>query len=72
MQKESELFIEKFEQRIAVATKEKVRIVIKEQYKEALRIIEEVSSNLADEKIRNIFLHSDPITRIRNSFDKIH
>ena len=39
MQKESEQFIEEFEQRVAAATKEKVRIVIKEQYKEAYDIL---------------------------------
>jgi MoxR-like ATPase len=39
VQKESELFIEQFEKRVAAATKEKVRIVIKEQYKEAYDIL---------------------------------
>jgi len=43
----------------------------KKQYKEALRIIEDVSSNLADENIRNIFLHSDPIKRIRKGLERL-
>jgi tetratricopeptide (TPR) repeat protein len=43
----------------------------KKQYREALQVIENVSSNLEDEKIRKIFLNSDSIIKIRDSVERL-
>jgi hypothetical protein len=37
-----------------------------EQYREALEVIENIGSNLKDEKIRKVFLNSDLIIGIKN------
>ncbi len=41
MQKEAEIFASKFKEQVEAATKEKVTIVIKEQYKEAFEVLED-------------------------------
>jgi tetratricopeptide (TPR) repeat protein len=42
----------------------------KEQYREALEVIENIGSNLTDEKIRKIFLNSDLILEIKNKLKR--
>jgi class 3 adenylate cyclase/tetratricopeptide (TPR) repeat protein len=43
----------------------------KEQYGEALQVVENVSSKLKDEKIRKTFLNSDSVIRIRDSVERL-
>jgi tetratricopeptide (TPR) repeat protein len=43
----------------------------KRNYKEALNVTERLSRTLQDKKLRNIFLNSDHVTRIRDSLSRI-
>jgi hypothetical protein len=43
----------------------------KEQFREALQIVENVSSNLKHEKIRKIFLNSELIIEIKNGVERL-
>jgi len=43
----------------------------KEQYSEAFKVIESVSSNLEDEKIRDIFLNSEQVMKVKNALNRL-
>lgn len=43
----------------------------REQYREAIQVVENISTTLKDEKIKNTFLNSDSIMRIRDKLENL-